>query len=307
MSQISGNISVPAAVIPELINIGDGDAALLYLHMLADGGKRTPQQAAPELRWSRERASAAFEKLTTHGLVPAQKSAEKDGGSTAKHVAGPGADEKQFYELVQEVQRLFGRILSSDELVRLFGIYDSLGLPPEVILQLVVYCAAETSGRSGTSSPPSMKYIEKAAYTWEREGVLTLEQAESYIKERSEKKRESSKIKALLQIEGRHFTPTERKYVEGWLAMGFGADVIAIAYDRTVTKTGKLSWNYMNSIITSWHGKGLFTADDIAAKDRRSDSSPRRRAGGSKAPDESELDRINRILSSLNEENRDVT
>lgn len=51
-----------------------------------------------------------------------------------------------------------------------------------------------------------------------------------------------------------------------WLDMGFDADCLAIAYDRTVTNTGSLKWNYMNKIVTSWHEKGLHTPADIEAK-----------------------------------------
>ena len=278
-------ISVPGSAVKKLISAGDGDAALLYLFLSGEG-----LSAAEKLPWSAERFDAANQKLSELGLTP--------GAEAPKPAKLPPIEkqtEKKFYSLTQEVQRLFGRILSSDELVRLFGIYETLGMPPEVILQLVVYCAAETQGRV-----PAMKYIEKAAYTWEREGIKTLEHAEKYIKERTEKKQESAKIKTALQIHDRGFTPTERKYVDAWLALGFTAEVIAIAYDRTVTKTGKLSWGYMNSIISSWHGKNLFTVEDILAKDTRQ-STAGRVATAAAPPDDSEVQRINRIISSLTE------
>ena len=314
--KIPETMSVSGSAVTALIGLGDGDAALLYLYLTAvagpsataDGQSSAPLSKAPS--WNPERTRAALDKLVSLKLVP--ESAVANGAPIAAEPAAPAAKagnkpgaqqtDKQFYTLVQEVQRLFGRMLSSDELVRLFGIYDSIGLPPEVILQLVVYCAAETLGQGGAATPPSMKYIEKAAYTWEREGIFTLEHAERYIKERAERKQESAKIKALLQIRDRNLAPSERKYVEGWLALGFGSEAIAIAYDRTVTKTGKLSWGYMNSIINSWHGKGLHTAEDILTKDMRANTRTGA-AGVSVAPDESEVLRINRILFSLNEEN----
>ena len=290
--KIPDTLTIPGSAVADLIKLGDGDAALLYL-CISGAGDVSP------LPWSAERTRKALDKLVSLGLSPVK--CTQPTANTSVITNEPPA-EKQFYVLTQEVQRFFGRILSSDELVRLFNIHDSLGLPAEVILQLVVYCTAETQGRSGTSSPPSMKYIEKAAYTWEREGISTLEHAERYIKERAERRQENAKIKAVLQIRDRNLTPTERKYVDGWLALGFGSDAISIAYDRTVTKTGKLSWGYMNSIINSWNGKGLFTAEDILAKDTRGTVAARPAAGTFGTPDDREVDRINRILSSLNEE-----
>ena len=299
--KIPDKMTISGNAISDLIRLGDGDAALLHLYIAAGGDAA----AAIGLPWSAERTRAALDKLVSLGLSP-----DSTTSSASKTGAAPSTPqpEKQFYALTQEIQRLFGRILSSDELVRLFNIYDSLGLPTEVILQLVVYCTAETQRRSGTTSPPSMKYIEKAAYTWEREGIFTLELAERYILERNEKKQENAKIKAALQIQNRNLTPTERKYVDGWLALGFGSETVAIAYDRTVTKTGKLSWGYMNSIINSWHSKSLFTAEDILAKDTRSAVAGSSRAGSVvAAPDDKEVARINRILSTLNEEKKDGT
>jgi DNA replication protein DnaD len=45
--------------------------------------------------------------------------------------------------------------------------------------------------------------------------------------------------------------------VEGWIELGYAADAVEIAYDKTILKTGKLAWGYMDSIIRSWHGKNL--------------------------------------------------
>ena len=73
-------------------------------------------------------------------------------------------------------------MLSSAELMTLFGIYDNLGLPVEVILQLITRCLQEYEERYGTGRKPTMRYIEKAAFIWEKNGIYTLEQSESYIR-----------------------------------------------------------------------------------------------------------------------------
>ena len=285
---IPETIRLQGGAVNKLLELGDGDAALLYLYQAT--GDETPMQK--KLNWGDDRLQAAGKRLAELGLFPAVK-------PTRSNPDTKTSAEKEFYKLSQEVQRLFGRILSSDELVRLFRLYDSLGLAPEVILQLVVYCTAETQGR-GSASTPSMKYIEKAAYTWEREGIVTLELAESYIKDRAEKKQESSKIKAALQIYDRGLTPTERKYIDAWQELGYTSEAIAIAYDRTVTQTGKLSWSYMNSIISSWHGKNLHTAEEILERDTRQGGA-KPSAAGKNTPDENEVLRLSRIISKLDE------
>ena len=81
---------------------------------------------------------------------------------------------------------------------------------------------------------------------------------------------------------------TEKKYIESWVSLGFGAEALAIAYDRTVTNTGSLKWNYMDKILHSWHEKGLHSPREILEKDgKRRAAAP---AKGGKPMDFSGLD-----------------
>ncbi|MCC8357708.1 MAG: DnaD domain protein, partial [Oscillospiraceae bacterium] len=72
-----------------------------------------------------------------------------------------------------------------------------------------------------------------------------------------------------LGIQGRRLSPTERKYIDDWITLGFGPEALALAADRTVTNTGDLKWKYMNSIVHSWHQKGLHTVEEIEKGDRK--------------------------------------
>ncbi|MDR1065681.1 MAG: DnaD domain protein [Oscillospiraceae bacterium] len=325
-------VSIPGYIASELLRLGDGDAALLYLFLTANGGGGVPDDAARSFGWSAARLRAASDTLLT--LITA---GARDGGGNADDAsaklpdaeappAKPSAkrsalrrdfpelrgetERKPFQDLLQEVQNMFGRELSADELIRLLGIYNNLKLPPEVILQLIRYCMTDARRRGESSSPPAMRYIEKVAYTWEREGIFSLEAAERYIKEREAQYTEAGLIKKALQINGRELTLTESKYVKSWLALGFGADEVLIAYDRTVTKTGQLAWSYMDKIINNWHGKGLHTAAEITERDTRADKPPARSKASGKAPsraapDGDEFERMKRLLSGISGKNAD--
>jgi len=211
-----------------------------------------------------------------------------------------------FYSIVEEAQRSLGKILSPDELMRLFGIYDGLRIAPEIILMLITHCITETYGRRG-GRMPTMKYIEKAAYSWEREGIFSLEKAEEYLKASEERKSARGQVKLALQIKDREFSETERKYVDRWIEMGFPARSVGIAYDRTIMKTGKLTWGYMDSIINSWHGKGLHTPKEILDKDRKQNVNtgqalPKAAEQKFGAADQGDIDRMTRILNKIKEE-----
>jgi len=212
----------------------------------------------------------------------------------------------EFPVIVDEAQRKLGKILSPDELKRLLVIYKELKLPPEVILQLITHCINEcSSGRTGRT--PTVRYIEKAAFTWEREGIFTLERAEEYLKALEVRKSARGKIKNTLQIRNRELSATEKRYVDDWIIMGFHPEVIAIAYDKTVTKTGNLTWPYIDKILKNWHEKNLHTMDQIAKKEgkpRTNEFYSNDRSGAKKHgdPNREEIQRAQRLLSKMKEE-----
>jgi hypothetical protein len=256
-----------------LIGSGSGDAALLYLYILTSGGHYDREDAARHTGRSEMQMDAAMEVLARLGLVntrderpaPMERPDELP-QYTTEDITRELQNGDTFKMLVGEVQRALGKLLSSDDLIKLFGIYDYLGLPLDVILQLVTHCKEECARRS-PGRIPTMRYIEKAAFTWEREGIFSLEAAERYLRELSKHRSAESRIAQVLGIGGRPLSASERKYIDTWTDLGFNEDAIAIAYDRTVLKTGKLTWRYMDSIIKSWHSKGLHTESEILAGD----------------------------------------
>ncbi len=264
-----------------LIAAHDGDVALLYIYLHSRGGEDL-EQAARELCRTMGEINAAREKLQRMGLLP-------EGGSrpaAAEQSARPApAEELPEYEtedlvrrskedagfaaIVTEAQKVLGHVLSSSDLKRLFGIYDYLALPPEVILMLLNHCVGISQGRR-----PSMRFIEKEAYVWANREILSLEQAEEYIRSSRQRREDLGRIKESLGILGRELTATEQKYISSWLDMGFGEDCISLAYDRTVTNTGALKWNYMNKILLSWDEKRLHSRAQVEEKEGRRKAAP---------------------------------
>ena len=186
-----------------------------------------------------------------------------------------------------EYLAVLGHTLSSADLNTLFGIYDRLGMTAETILLLIHHCADKLRRRYGEGRLPTMRAIEKEAFYWANREILTAPQAEEYLAALARRDEEMEKVRHALSLTGRELTPTERKYIESWLSMGYGAEALAIAYDRTVVGTGKLAWAYMDKIVKSWYEKKLFTAAEIEKGDSRAssrakpaaESAPRRTGG----------------------------
>jgi len=333
-------VTLSTQTVKKLIKTGNGDAALLYLYILSAADKATPEDAAAVMGKDISTIESAMAELSGLGLADFSElpvtpqfiepdfvtptptptptpavSIVSDQFTQAQtkpqEVAAAVVKQKlenntAFLQLVNETQQSLGRLLSPDDLERLFGIFDTLRLPPEVILLLITHCISESRTRGGRI--PSMRYIEKAAYTWEREEVFTLEKAERHLKELEFLNSNRSKIKRALQIIDRELTASETRYVDEWIAMGFGADAIEIAYDRTVMQIGKPARSYINSILVSWHSSGLHSPEEILAKDGKPDYSktsknikiPQQKFG---VQDAEELKRMQRLLDKIKDGN----
>ena len=270
-------LSFPAKEAEQIIAAHDGDVALLWL-CLRQNPDAGVEDAAGMLCRTRAEMEAALEKLQRMGLAeptapapaaaaPAQTvklpPADETPQYTAEDLAARSREDPRFAALVLEAQRAMGHVLNTNDLKRLFSLYDYLALPPEVIMMLLNYCVRSRP----TGNPPSMRQIEKEGYVWANREILTLEQAEKYIADSEHRREKLTQTARLLGITGRVLSPTESKYIGEWLEMGFDDELIEMALDRTITNTGGLKWGYMNGILKSWHEKGLHTPADVRDRD----------------------------------------
>lgn len=265
-------LAVPVNVADGLIRAGDGHAALLYLHILRHNGELDRMAAARELSLSRQAVGLAAETLCRLGILsggrmprPAQELPEYE----AKDVVRRTAEDPEFLGLLETIQSNLGRVLSTADVKKLFGIYDQLAMPPDMIALLVTHCKNEHESRYGHEKTLGFAYIEKEAYAWFNREIVTYEQAEEWLAEKARRKSVIGQIRRELGIQNRQLSPTEQKYLGEWLELGFGPEEIVLAADRTVTNIGELRWRYTNSIVQSWHKMGLHTVAEIEQGDRK--------------------------------------
>ena len=255
------------AELERLLAIGSGDAALLLIqHRLK--GQNSPV-AMPG--WPDERLLAARILLRDAGLLPAADSAVNAGRPAypAAEVASGRLRDPAFAGLARECERLFGKPLSSQDLQILYGMYDWRGLPPDVLHLLIHFCAAQSERRYGSGGrPPGLRAIDKEAAVWAELGLFTHQQAEEYIREKEETQERVTQAFHKLGF-SRPPSKTEKEHVTKWLSLGFDMDAIALAYDITVTNTGKMSWPYCGKIIMNWHEKNCHTVSEIEATDKK--------------------------------------
>ena len=319
MQQSAPENLISQASADRLIAAHDGDVALLYIYLQRTGGNL--EGAARELCRTMGEIEAAHEKLLRMGLIgtasvpspaaPAElpraerqqeiklPPAEELPEYRAEDIVRRSKEDDAFAAIVAEAQKVLGHVLSSSDLKRLFGIYDYLALPPEVVLELLNYCVSISCSPSGEGRRRlSMNFVEKEAFAWVHMEIFTLEQAEEYIQKSQQRRSDIGRISEALGIHGRTLAPSERRFVNAWLDMGFSLEVIELAYDRTVTSTGKLNWGYMNKILQTWHEKKLHSTAEIEANDpRRKPASAAKPAAKQDKP--IDLDRLRAALDKM--------
>ena len=269
------SVTLSAGVLRRLIGGGNGDAALLYLAIVRAHGAESPEKLAGELKWELSRVRKAEQALYEMGLVgaPEKKSAEEMPPAppqtapeyTQADVALKLEHDGKFAGLLREVERRLGP-LSTPSVKKLLGLYEDLGLPADVLYTLVGYCIGEKERQLGAGRLPTMREIEKEGYAWARRELFTVERASEYMKRCQQLRGKYPEYMTALQMGGRAMSPGEEKYLAAWAEMGFPAETVAEAYDRTVLHCHEFRWAYCNGILKRWHEKGLHTPGEVRAE-----------------------------------------
>lgn len=288
-----------------LLRAHDGDCALLYLwHCLT--GSHDHEQAAADLCMTLAQVQNASEKLGRMKLsdapVPSPEAGRQSVPSaptqaeeiplpadelpeyTSAEIEACSSSDSGFKAVLDATRQILGKQLTRHDMSRMLGIYNHLGLSAEVIYVLLHYCADLYRGPEGAARKPTIRVIEREAFSWANQEIHTSEEAETYVETQKALHSRLNSIKTALEIYDRKLIPSEEAYFSSWLALGFDTDAIRLAYERTVKNTGKRALPYMNKILVKWDEAGLHTVTEIEKEDSssaRKSASPHAKAGNS--------------------------
>ena len=278
------SITLSAAALRRLIGGGNGDAALLYLAILHSHGAAEAEKLAKMLSWDEKRVCAAEQALYEMQLVgaPEKKAAQPPAEPpqetpdyTREDIMRKLEGDGRFACLLREVEHKLGP-LSVPSVKKLLGLYENLGLPADVVYTLVNYCIGKKEQQFGEGRLPNMREIEKEGYVWARKELFSIEKASEYMKREQTLRGRYPEYMAALVMQGRASAPSEEKYLSAWAEMGFPAETVAEAYDRTILHCHEFRWPYCNGILKRWHEKGLHTLAEVKAENAKEQSKPKK-------------------------------
>ncbi len=130
---------------------------------------------------------------------------------------------------------------------------EELHFSNDLIVYLLEYCISK--GHS------SMRYLDKVAIGWHANNITTVEQAKEDAAIHSQA---YYGVMKALGITGRSLVNSETAFIRKWTKeYAFDLTLIQEACSRTISATHQPSFEYTDSILTSWHKNQVHTLDDV--------------------------------------------
>ena len=275
--------SVPAVVVDQYIKLASPEQIRTLLWVLRHAAEQpTTEQAAKALHCTEEsmREYIAFWQqkeilLTDLPTVPQPAKETLPAPAVKKELPDLPESKPTAAEIVQrigehpeldflfkEAQKKFGRTIGYDGQCTLLLMHDRYGLPIDVILILIEYCAEVRK--------TSNAYIAAMGKSWGQEEIDTIEKAAEKIEELHRCNGLWKRLAATAGLSAPTPTAVQSEYLRAWsIELGFDFDMISLAYEEMSNHCRKMSFAYMNKVLRNWAAKGLKTPQDVAEDNRR--------------------------------------
>lgn len=261
-------------VLPEkcldMLDVADGTDLKVLIYIASLGDKEFDTESAAEfLQISVEELNASVKfwsgaSVIKRGKKTAAKKSEPKKTVREKRVMHLTTDElsslgeknAEFRTFLDVAQQTAGWIFNTAEIEIVASLYANLDLSTEYILSLIGYyiCKKEQN----------LRYLEKVAYSFVDEGITTLAALEEKLRQKELSDSREGKIRSMFGIGTRKLTAKEQSLLAQWFDEYKASDeLIALAYEKTVNATGKVSIPYAGSILAAWHEKGIKTPDEV--------------------------------------------
>lgn len=165
--------------------------------------------------------------------------------------------DRDLSAFINTCQATVGREFNTRELTILTGLVNDLPFSEEYLLTLISYCQKKAKRFS-------FPYLEKTAYSMLDRELLTLEELNGYLIALDRFASEEWQLRRLFGIGERRLTKTEQDHFMRWTTeFGYGEEIVGIAYDIAVDRLGKISYSYINKLLSRFHEAGCKTEEEV--------------------------------------------
>lgn len=310
---------VPCIVADNFLKLATGDQIKVLLYILRHSGKSctdseiaantglTPQQAGEAVMfWHQANVLVQDTPAPVTGnsimTPPAAPKSEPDVQLPVRQTAVPEHQRQNLSsseiaelmknsadiaELFKMAENILG-ILNHTRQNSLIWMFSYLGLKKEVIITLLAYCASIDKTNAG--------YIEKIAADWSENEINDLTAAQEEVSRLNESRNYISQIMRTFEMKRRP-TSKQMEIISQWKNIGFNMELIHYAYEKTIERIDKLSFEYINRILLSWRDSGLSTVQDV--KNAEADYKKNKKSGSKDSGDDFDVDKYKIFINNF--------
>ncbi|MBO5797393.1 MAG: DnaD domain protein [Clostridia bacterium] len=167
-----------------------------------------------------------------------------------------------FDYLLKTAEGRLGRPITPGEMESFLYIYDTVGLPAEVILMILVDAVNKDKVRVKSSF---RSYLEKVALTWAEQGITTVPAAELELCRQENRRKTGEHIRTLFGL-SRPLTLLQLENAMRWEEeFRFGDDILLVALAKCKEKTDTVNVNYIHKVLEGWYTEGIATVEQAKA------------------------------------------
>lgn len=164
-------------------------------------------------------------------------------------------EDSNIKDLFNEAQNIMGKTIGYDTQAKLLMMYDTYGLPTEVVLTIVEYSSRHKKG---------IAYMCKMAKNWADEGIVTFDDAMEKIQQLESVEQTWQEFTRMFTADPPRRTEERAAYLRKWRnTMGISLELIFYAYEYTIEHIEKINFKYMDKTLTGWLEDGLRTPQDV--------------------------------------------
>ncbi len=168
-----------------------------------------------------------------------------------KEIGELSSQNKNIDEIIKYAESIKGSILSPKELEVIVWIANDLDFEQEALIVMLSYCL---------KGKKNHKYMEKMAIDWAEKGIVTMDMATEYINKQSR----YNKVLKAFGVSDRKLSKGEIEIVDKWFDnYSISFELIDLAIQKTIEKTGKVAFSYCDKIIQNWVKSGFKSVKDV--------------------------------------------
>lgn len=169
---------------------------------------------------------------------------------------------------LNDLQPILGKTVGYDGQSVFLMMHDSYGLPFEVIYMLVSYCVS--IGKA------SYKYMGKMARSWGEKEIDTIEKADEIISRLNLLSKSWAQFTRLTGIQTPKPTSSQQAFLYKWVNdYKFSMEMIYEAYEYMADNCARISFKYMDAVLTDWYSKGIKNPEDIKNNKNQQGTQPK--------------------------------